>query len=51
MGKFKINCIMSIITLVVICLLLMSNNYNFMSFILGMIIGGVSGILGCSTKD
>ena len=51
MKKFSAMCLISIVAIVVMYILELCNNYNFLSYELGMIVGVISAILGCSLKD
>ena len=51
MKKFSAMCLISIIVVVVMYILTLCNNYNFLSYELGMIVGALSVILGGSVKD
>ena len=51
MKLFPAFCLISIIAIVVIYILELCNNYNFLSYELGMIVGAISAILGYSLKD
>ena len=51
MKLFPAFCLISIIAIVVIYILELCNNYNFLSYELGMIVGALSVILGLSVKD
>ena len=51
MKKFSAMCLISIVAIVVMYILALCNNYNFLSYELGMIVGAISAILGCSLKD
>ena len=51
MKLFSAFCLISIIAIVVMYILALCNNYNFLSYELGMIVGALSAILGCSLKD
>ena len=51
MKKFSAMCLISIIVVVVIYILTLCNNYNFLSYELGMIVGAISAILGCSLRN
>ena len=51
MKKFSAMCLISIVAIVVMYILELCNNYNFLSYELGMIVGALSVILGCSVKD
>ena len=49
--KFSAMCLISIIVVVVMYILTLCNNYNFLSYELGIIVGALSVILGRSVKD
>ena len=51
MKKFSTMCLISIIAIVVMYILELCNNYNFLSYELGMIVGALSVILGFSVRD
>ena len=51
MKLFSAVCLISIVAIVVMYILALCNNYNFLSYELGMIVGALSAILGCSVKD
>ena len=51
MKKFSAMCLISIVAIVVMYILELCNNYNFLSYELGMIVGALSAILGGSVKD
>ena len=51
MKKFSAMCLISIVAIVVMYILELCNNYNFLSYELGMIVGAISAILGCLVKD
>lgn len=51
MKKFSAFCLVSIVVIVVMYILSLCNNYNFLSYELGIIVGGLSVILGYSLKD
>ena len=51
MKKFSAMCLISIIVVVVMYILTLCNNYNFLSYELGMIVGALSVILGLSVRD
>ena len=51
MKKFSAMCLISIVAIVVMYVLALCNNYNFLSYELGMIVGAISAILGYSLKD
>ena len=51
MKKFSAMCLISIIVVVVMYILALCNNYNFLSYELGIIVGALSVILGSLGKD
>ena len=51
MKLFSAFCLISIIAIVVMYILALCNNYNFLSYELGMIVGAISAILGRLVKD
>ena len=51
MKLFLAFCLISIVAIVVMYILELCNNYNFLSYELGMIVGALSVILGRSVKD
>ena len=51
MKKFSAMCLISIIVVVVMYILTLCNNYNFLSYELGMIVGGFAVRLGLSVND
>ena len=51
MKKFLSICLISIMVVLVMYILELCGNYNFLSFEVGMIVGYITVILGCSTKD
>lgn len=51
MKKFSAMCLISIVAIVVMYILELCNNYNFLSYELGIILGGFTAILGYSLKD
>ena len=51
MKLFSAMCLISIIAIVVMYILTLCNNYNFLSYELGIILGGFTAILGYSLKD
>ena len=51
MKVFLACCLISIVIIVVMYILELCNNYNFLSYELGIIIGGFTAILGYSLKD
>ena len=50
-NKFLPICLISIVSVVVMYILALCNNYNFLSYELGIIVGALSVILGYSLKD
>ena len=44
-------CLISIVVIAVMYILALCNNYNFLSYELGIIVGGFTAILGYSVKD
>ena len=50
-NKFLPICLISIVSVMVMYILALCNNYNFLSYELGMIVGALSVILGYSVKD
>ena len=48
---FLVTCLMMIVSIVLAYILALCNNYNFLSYELGMIVGALSVILGLSVKD
>ena len=51
MKLFSAVCLINIVAIVVIYILELCNNYNFLSYELGIILGGFTAILGYSVKD
>ena len=51
MKLFSAMCLISIVAIVVMYILALCNNYNFLSYELGIILGGFTAILGYSLKD
>ena len=51
MKLFSAFCLISIIAIVVMYILTLCNSYNFLSYELGIILGGFTAILGYSLKD
>lgn len=51
MKLFSAFCLMSIIAIVVMYILALCNNYNFLSYELGITVGALSVILGRLVKD
>ena len=51
MKKFSAMCLISIVAIAVMYILTLCNNYNFLSYELGIILGGITAILGYSLKD
>ena len=51
MKLFSAVCLMSIVAIVVMYILALCNNYNFLSYELGIILGGFTAILGGLVKD
>ena len=51
MKLFSAVCLISIVAIVVMYVLALCNNYNFLSYELGIILGGFTAILGYSVKD
>ena len=51
MKLFLANCLMMIVSIVLAYILALCNNYNFLSYELGIILGGFTAILGYSLKD
>ena len=51
MKLFSAVCLISIIAIVVMYILALCNNYNFLSYELGIIVGALSVILGRLVKD
>ena len=51
MKLFSAFCLISIVAIVVMYILELCSNYNFLSYELGIIVGAISAILGYSLKD
>ena len=51
MKLFSAICLISIVALMVMYILELCGNYNFLSYELGMIVGGFAIILGLSVND
>ena len=51
MKLFSAMCLISIVAIVVMYILELCNNYNFLSYELGIIVGALSVILGRLVKD
>ena len=51
MKKFLPICLINIVSVMVMYILELCNNYNFLSYELGMIVGALSAILGYSVRD
>ena len=51
MKKFSAMCLISIVVIVIAYILTLCNSYNFLSYELGIILGGFTAILGYSVKD
>ena len=51
MKKFLAFCLITILVVVIAYILTLCNNYNFLSYELGIILGGLTAILGYSVKD
>ena len=51
MKLFSAVCLINIVAIVVMYILELCNNYNFLSYELGMIVGALSVILGLSVRD
>ena len=51
MKLFSAVCLISIVAIVVMYILALCNNYNFLSYELGMIVGALSAILGYSLRN
>ena len=51
MKKFLAFCLMIIVSIVFAYILTLCNSYNFLSYELGIILGGFTAILGYSLKD
>ena len=50
-NKFLPICLISIVSVMVMYILALCDSYNFLSYVLGMMVGGFSAILGCSLND
>ena len=51
MKKFLAFCLITILVVVIAYILTLCNSYNFLSYELGIILGGFTAILGYSVKD
>ena len=51
MKLFLVTCLMMIVLIVFAYILTLCNSYNFLSYELGIILGGFTAILGYSVKD
>ena len=51
MKLFLASCLMTIVVTVFAYILTLCNSYNFLSYELGIILGGFTAILGYSLKD
>ena len=51
MKLFSVFCLISIVAIVVMYILALCNNYNFLSYELGITVGALSVILGLSVRD
>ena len=51
MKLFLLNCLITILVVVIAYILTLCNSYNFLSYELGIILGGFTAILGYSLKD
>ena len=51
MKKFSAFCLISIVVVVFAYILTLCNSYNFLSYELGIILGGLTAILEYSLKD
>lgn len=51
MKLFSAICLISIVVIMVMYILALCGNYNFLSYELGMIVGGFAMILGFLVKD
>ena len=51
MKLFLVTCLMMIVSIVFAYILTLCNSYNFLSYELGIILGGFTAILGLSVKD
>ena len=51
MKLFLANCLIIIVSIMFAYILTLCNSYNFLSYELGIILGGFTAILGYSLKD
>ena len=51
MKLFLVTCLITILVLVIAYILTLCNSYNFLSYELGIILGGFTAILGGLVKD
>ena len=51
MKLFLVTCLMTIVVIVIAYILTLCNSYNFLSYELGIILGGLTAILGYLVKD
>ena len=51
MRLFLVTCLVMIVSIVLAYILTLCNNYNFLSYELGIILGGLTVILGYLVKD
>ena len=51
MKLFLVTCLITILAVVIAYILTLCNSYNFLSYELGIILGGFTAILGYSLKD
>ena len=51
MKLFLVTCLMMIVSIVFAYILTLCNSYNFLSYELGIILGGLTAILGGLVKD
>ena len=51
MKLFSAICLMGFVVIMVMCILALCGNYNFLSYELGIIVGGFAVILGLSVND
>ena len=51
MKLFLLSCLITILVVVIAYILTLCNSYNFLSYELGIILGGFTAILGYSLKD
>ena len=51
MKLFLVTCLMMIVSIVFAYILTLCNSYNFLSYELGIILGGFTAILGYSLND